>query len=319
MRVKDLVLERGLLAVVFSTRNGAETLRHILDGYVDVVQPDIAWRLIVVNNGSDDTTADILASYIDSLPLTIIDEPRPGKNVALNTAVERVAQDEGQHPQLYVFTDDDAIPAPDFLKVWEDVIHEKSEYDLFGGNVSAEFMSSPPNWLGECQDWYEELYAQNLRDEGDISARYIFGPNMAVRGSIFEHGIRFDETIGPNGRKDYAMGSETEFCVRTERELGAKAWFVARARVLHLVRPWQMTPNFFASRAIRHGRGVAQQHATAGSVSKRAVLKAGWNFAFNRARAVFAGNQDRYRAIWQANWSKGYVIGSLVSQRQDQG
>ncbi len=305
-------MSRHPLIVIFATRNGAETLGQTLEGYVKLDQPDRPWRLIAVNNGSNDDTAAIFESYRDKLPLMVIDQDRPGKNVALNTALDAARSSADRGPQLYVFTDDDAVPDRDFLTVWASVGDEKPAHDLFGGQVAAEFTAMPPAWLDDCKAQFAELYAQNKRPEGDIPARRIFGPNMAVRATVFEHGLRFDETIGPNGRPDYAMGSETEFCMRAERELGAKAWFVDRVRVRHLVRPWQMTPEFFASRAMRHGRGVAQQQVGGGRISPRRVLRAGWGYAANRARAALASEHDRYHAMWQANWWKGYLDASLT-------
>lgn len=234
------------------------------------------------------------------------------KNVALNTALDAARARGGIGAQLLVFTDDDAIPENDFLQIWASVGDEKPDHDLFGGQVTAEFTSAPPAWLDACCDHFDVLFAQNEHAEGDIPARRIFGPNMAVRGRIFDHGHRFDETIGPNGKPDYAMGGETEFCVRAERELGAKAWFVDRVRVRHLVRTWQMTPEFFAARAVRHGRGVARQQGGNGRFSPRCVLRAGWGYLSNRARASLPSTQGRYHADWQANWCRGYLEGSLA-------
>lgn len=67
------------LTVIFATHNGAETLRPTLDGYLALNQSHRAWRLIAVNNASTDDTAAILKSYQPRLPLTVIDEHRPGQ------------------------------------------------------------------------------------------------------------------------------------------------------------------------------------------------------------------------------------------------
>lgn len=302
------------LIVIFATHNGAETLGRVLEGYARLDQPERPWRMIAVNNRSTDDTGSILAGYQDRLPLSVLDEPRPGKNVALHRAVKSIATG-GTWPELCIFTDDDAVPHAGFLKAWERTGQRKRDHDLFGGQVTPEWMVRPPEWLAECEDRYPELYAQNRRPEGDIPARHIFGPNMAVRSTIFARGFRFNEDIGPDGSGDYAMGSETEFCVRVERDIGARSYFVGDARVSHLVRPWQMSHAFFASRAVRHGRGVARQQSRDRSVSPRALLKASWGVVSNHARASLASGHSFYRAKWQENWWKGYFSGSLPSGR----
>lgn len=44
-----------------------------------------------------------------------------------------------------------------------------------------------------------ELYARNVRADGDIEAADVFGPSMAVRAAVIADGDLFDETIGPEG------------------------------------------------------------------------------------------------------------------------
>ena len=45
-----------------------------------------------------------------------------------------------------------------------------------------------------------------VRTDGVTGPKLVFGPNMAIRASIFQSRIRFDPFIGPKG-SDYPMGS----------------------------------------------------------------------------------------------------------------
>ena len=82
---------------------------------------------------------------------------------------------------------------------------------------------------------------------------------MAVRRAVFERGLRFDESIGPNGSDPlYPMGSETEF-LRRAAKAGFAAWFTREPLVQHIVRPHQTMDSYLADRAYRHGRGIALQ------------------------------------------------------------
>jgi hypothetical protein len=101
------------------------------------------------------------------------------------------------------------------------------------------------------------LFAVRDLPEGPITPNEIYGPNMAVRSSVFASGFRFNENIGPNGSDpNYPMGSETEFCYRVFRDSG-KAWFANEPRVQHIARSSQLARSYWAKRSYRHGRGIA--------------------------------------------------------------
>ena len=77
-----------MLTVLIATRDGAPTLPRVLDAYCRLLAPEGGWRLLIVDNGSVDGTAALLDGYTRRLPLRRLHEPRPGKNVALNHALE---------------------------------------------------------------------------------------------------------------------------------------------------------------------------------------------------------------------------------------
>jgi len=275
-----------------------------LEGYRRTRQPATGWRIIFVDNASVDDTPEILRSYERHLPLTIVNEPAPGKNRALNRALVAEAAD------LFIFSDDDAIPDEDFLLQWELAARSHREFSLFGGTVEPRFQQRAPNWLLRSKRYYPELFAENHRDEGPIPARAIFGPNMAVSGALIASGMRFSENIGPNcAIPNYAMGSETEFCVRAETEAGGSAYFWPHARVQHIVRPHQMTKKFFAGRAYRHGQGVARQQIGRGDVDpwrfRTALVRA--KSQLHRMRSLMSFSGSHVEALWQYHWLRGFL------------
>jgi len=294
-------MARLRLAVLFATRNGAAVLPLTLAGFARLAPPDADWRLVAVDNGSTDATADLLQRHAVGLPLQRLTESRPGKNRALNHALEAVADVDA-----VILTDDDAVPDADFLQAWQAVLTARPDHALFGGRVTPWFPRPVPRWLANHQRHFPELYALNDRFEGDIGAHAIFGPNMAVRRSGFDR-VRFDEDIGPDGGAGYAMGSETEFCVRAARTIGARAWFARRPAVRHIVRPAQMTAAFVAARAYRHGRGVArQQRAFAGQPTPaRAIAGAAMRSLGHGLAGLWPG-PDRSENRWQSHWWRGF-------------
>ncbi len=244
------------LTVLFSTRSRGSTLAPVLDSFTALEPPPGGWKLVIVDNGSTDNTAALLQSYLGRLPLTILREPRPGKNRALNAALPQL---EGG---LVVLTDDDVLPRPDWLVQLCRAAAEHPDASLFGGCVLPHWSRPRPAWLLESAVPFSVLYAQQRRDSGPCSYASIFGPNMAVRASIFAAGFRFSETVGPDEtRRMYAMGGETEFLRRLDAA-GYKGHFVEDAVVGHIIRPEQLDEQWILHRGYRYGIGEGRHYAS---------------------------------------------------------
>ena len=247
------------LTVLIATHNGADVIERTLDGYCELGSDPASWKLVIVNNASTDETGAILERYEDRLPLTIVDVPTPGKNAALTIGMQSVEGD------FVILSDDDAIPQAGFLDQWRDAMSSFKDMDVMGGSIDLVFDTPPPNWLLQEKLRFEELYA--LRDNipaGPIDPLGIYGPNMAVRKHVFSAGVYFDPSIGPNGAdKNYGMGSESAFCT-SAAAAGFQTGFAPAPLVHHIVRDHQMTPNYWAKRAFKLGRGVAQRQWKSG-------------------------------------------------------
>jgi len=116
---------------------------------------------------------------------------------------------------------------------------------------------APPSWIRHLDLGPIFTVTPASMKDGELPSEVVqtvYGPNMAIRASIFASGVRFDSSIGPNG-SNYAMGSETELVMRLSRE-GHRAWFVPEAVVAHLVRPEQLQKGWALKRATRWGRGI---------------------------------------------------------------
>ena len=295
---------RGVaLTVLFATRNGARVLPRTLEAYCCTQAPPHGWKLVIVDNGSEDSTPAILASFKNHLPLETLRQPNAGKNRALNLGLGAL---EGR---LVILTDDDAIPDPSFLTAWSSYLYKQQDYELFGGSIVPLFEAPPPKWILENTE-FDLLFAARSLPEGPIAPDEIFGPNMAVRSSVFARGFRFNENIGPNGSDPhYPMGSETEFCCRLARS-GAKAWFAKEPRVQHIVRSKQLTRSYWAERAYRHGRGTAQQMWERGETCPSNITRGRLADQLSRLRrwlrtfSPFA--LQRFNSVWDSHWTRGF-------------
>jgi glucosyl-dolichyl phosphate glucuronosyltransferase len=308
-----------MLTVIFSSYNGSATLPAMLQSLMQLRPVRDGVRFIAVDNASTDETSEILQSFQGKLPLTVLAEPRRGKNRALNRAIEHAVADLPRG-KLIVFTDDDVVVESDWLQRLDEASRALPDHHMFGGAILPTFRAPPPKWLsGEIVD-LGMMYAITSRETGSVGGSFLWGPNMAVRGELLSAGHRFEESVGPDGTSSYAMGSDTEFTVRLERA-GFRAWFVGDAVVRHIIRPEQVTEEWLIQRGFRHGRGICRCSPPF-ELNGRRVF--GLPAALALRLVVYGGtavlarhlpaSRLRFRLLYRERWLRGVAHHVLTSQ-----
>lgn len=294
-----------MLTVVMATCNGARTLPKVLSAYCDLHTPSCEWSLLIVDDGSTDGTAEVIEQFADRLPLRYLQQPRSGKNAALNLALGHLIPDTDT--SLFVFTDDDATPEPDWLEQLHACAEANPESAIFGGRIVPDWAATPAEWVMRLVP-LGVTYAITDVQDGPVHPGLIWGPNMAVRRTVFDAGHRFNSAVGP-AAGSYAMGSETEFNRRVA-SAGYRAWFCNAAEVSHFIRPHQLEATFILGRAYRFGRGTRAQEARTDVPYLWQVPR--WMFArylkelIGTARAWLAQDKD---ALFLSRWERNYLRG----------
>jgi glycosyltransferase involved in cell wall biosynthesis len=298
-----------------ATCNGAATLPKVLDAYCRLVVPEGGWSLLIADDGSTDGTPELIASFAARLPLRFFSQPRRGKNAALNAAIELALSEP--RSELFVFTDDDAAPALDWLVRLSRCAREHPAHALFGGSIVPDWGQPPPEWVLRVVP-LGLTFGVTSAAEGPVFPGLVWGANMAVRRAVFEAGHRFDSTLGPSAGA-YAMGSETEF----NRRLGAagyQAWFCTGATVAHFIRPHQLKARSILQRAYRFGRGariqeVPDQAARLFGVPRWMFARIGLELA-GALRALAARDADAlFRRRWELNYLGGFIAQAWRGRR----
>lgn len=304
-----------MINIVFASHNGARTLPRMLEALSHVEIPSEGWKIIAVDNASTDATAQILESFGARLPIVVAHHGNKGKNSALNSALALI---DGE---LIVFTDDDIVPARDWLTCLKSAADANPDYDVFGGAIEPDWPQPPPKWITE-QVHLGVTYA--LTDPalpaGEISPKLVWGPNMMIRRRVFSDGHRFSESIGPRAGTSYIMGSETEFTTRLA-SLGYRSWFAADAQVRHMIRPEQMDRAWILGRALRYGRTTAMNEFRNGTVKLEGAPFGAprWLYravAGNALQAVLRGAWYRSPASFRHAWRAYYYLGGLLQLRE---
>jgi glycosyltransferase involved in cell wall biosynthesis len=76
-------------SVVICTRNRATQLSEALSSLITLHIPNgTTWEVLVVDNGSTDSTADVIRSFEPLLPIKRIFQPEPGISNARNSGID---------------------------------------------------------------------------------------------------------------------------------------------------------------------------------------------------------------------------------------
>ena len=300
-----------MITVVFSTFNGSQTLPTMLESLASLRSPLGGWKLIAVDNASTDNSSKIINDYKERLPLTLLYQPKQGKNIALNYAIPYCEGD------LIVFTDDDIIAPENWLLTYERLAQEKQNYSIFGGKIIPHWPNDKkPEAITQIipQGPAYAIHEENI-SSGPTTPGTVWGPNMAIRPNVFETGIRFNENVGPSVG-NYIMGSETELNARLA-DAGYLFWFENSVAVKHQIRPEQLSPTWLAGRARRFGRHNAYKEYLRNGASKaphimgvprwryRALIE-GW--AMKTLGILTRNDKAMLKGLWKFNLNIGEIV-----------
>ena len=252
--VEDLVPEDIDISVLIATRSRAASLRNTLESMCAARQDGIAWELVIVDNGSEDATLDLLREYETRLPLRWSQVLAPGQNRARNTMIPNL------RGRITVLSDDDVVVQPDWLQEWYQGTQRWPDDSIFAGHIAAGFPSSTEAWIthpdfpfrGQCFAAFAPRTG-----EGEYAGTP-FGPNFAVRTSVLKRD-RFREDLGPSA-SSYAMGGETELVSRLKMR-GLRVIYLPRARLQHVLLPENLTMEKLLRRGYNAGRGDEYRRA----------------------------------------------------------
>ena len=210
----------SFVSIIVCTRNRAVKLERTLRTIGELEVPtDSSYEVIVVDNGSTDTTAAVCAQFEKDFPTALrrVFLPIPGLSRAGNAGFVASRGD------LIAYLDDDVLPRKDWLAV-----------------LCREFTTDPQLGVlsGRVELWNpEDLPLATRRQEQrcefhalDDSFNIFIGCNLAIRRSVIEKIGLFDPVLGTGSR--FGSAGDSDFCYRAWKA-GQKLVYVPALFVYH--------------------------------------------------------------------------------------
>lgn len=183
--------ETPKVSVIVCTYKGSATLVECLDSLLALNYPAV--ELILVNDGSDPRVEDLAKSYEAIRYLAV---PHDGLGAARNTGASAATG------EILIYTDDDCIVEPDWLKWIVELFAEDPKIGAVGGpnippraeTAAQARVAAAPG--GPCHVLLSDTRAEHLP-----------GCNLAVRKSVFEEVGGFNPIFR-------SAGDDVDFCWR---------------------------------------------------------------------------------------------------------
>lgn len=201
-----------------------------------------------------DHNASLIQRVRKQLPGVIVVENTevPGLSGARNSGIAAVSS------RIIAFLDDDAVAAPDWLKLLNAEFADAQVLGI-GGSVMPLWLAKPPAWLPEEFYW---VIGCSYRGMPQIlqPIRNPIGANMVFRREVFETVGGFRNGIGRVGTSPVGC-EETELCIRARQYWPQRIFlYQQQARVFHSISGKRTTWRYFCSRC--YGEGLSKASVT---------------------------------------------------------
>jgi GT2 family glycosyltransferase len=245
------------LSVVLATYNRAHLLQGTLGALAVQEVPDsLRWEVVVVDNNSHDTTAQVVAAFSAAarIPVRYVFEPEQGLSRARNRGIREAAG------SIIAFTDDDVLPAPDWIAQTAAALDRWSAHGV-GGRILPRWDATPPRWLTESRPLLSRLSIMDvdvrcLLAHPFVGRARVWGANMTFRRELFETVGAFDPRLGLVGNR-LARGEETDLVDRA-LDHGLRIAYDPAPTVFHLIGRARMRKAYFRRQAFHEAQAAAR-------------------------------------------------------------
>ena len=196
--------------------NRPREIQELLESF-NKLNANVAFEIIIVEDGSTETCESIIASYKDNLPVRYLYQANQGPGIARNNGA-KVA-----NYKFLIFLDSDVLLLEDYLENVTQFL-KKSALDCFGGPDQDDKNFSV---IQKAVDFTMTSYWTT----GGIRGKKESTKNYEPRS--FNLGIRRDLFVKLNGFSNIHPGEDPELIMRLKKDNNVNIGFIPSARVIH--------------------------------------------------------------------------------------
>jgi glycosyltransferase involved in cell wall biosynthesis len=197
--------DRPSVTIVIPAYNSEKTITGVIESCLNQT---VKSEVIVVDDGSDDSTAEIVKGY----PVRYIYQENAGPAKARNTGWENATG------EIILFTDSDCTPDKDWVRKMMEY-HSRDNIYVVGGSYD---ITNPESLLARCI--HQEILERHRKMSGEVD--YLGSYNLSYRRKVLE------EVGGFNEEFRSASGEDNDLSYRV-RKNGYKLIFDPEIKVAH--------------------------------------------------------------------------------------
>jgi len=234
------------VSVIIPTFNRCQYLSTALESVQRQSYPPEKYEIIVVDNGSDDNTRQVVEASTQkgTKEIRYVYDDRHGLHIGRHKGAE-IAQGD-----ILLYTDDDVIAHEHWITEIA-CCYTNRKICAVGGKVVPKWEAEPPAWVEEFGHYL------SLIDLGEnykrlYSANCIYGCNLSIRKDILFKMGGFNPDSVPSDLIKYRGDGETALMKKVLRG-GYKLIYNPRAIVEHVIPRDRLTLNYLKRRAFLQG------------------------------------------------------------------
>lgn len=247
------------VTVAICTYNGEPRLNDVFERLSSQkVQPSTSWNILVVDNNSQDRTAEVVRQYQLSNNLgekiQYLFEARQGLAFARRCAV-RAAQGH-----LIAFLDDDNLPDPHWVQSVYDFGQQHSDAGAFGSQIVGAYEGNPPENFDRIACFLAVIDRGDKPFRYDLLDHWLFpaGAGLVVSRQAWLAAVPATPRLsGVAGRKLTGKGEDIE-TLSYLRKAGWQIWHNPGMKIEHVIGCDRMSPKYLLS--LFRGVGLSRYH-----------------------------------------------------------
>jgi glycosyltransferase involved in cell wall biosynthesis len=282
------------------TFNRASSLQRLIASFGALLCPNsICAELVIVDNGSTDNTASVLAqatSACTGFSLKVLNEHRQGKSNALNRGLSSA------QGKILLVVDDDVVVDPQWL-VQHLESYRLTSFDAMQGRVLPGVgVDGRPADSDKLREYNIPIvdYGETVRE-----CRGLTGTNMSFKREVFAKVGRFDSRLGPGAA---GFSEDTQYSLRI-REAGFKIGYTPHAIVYHELNPARYGREY--NRKVEYQKGISRSVYRTDSIFLRVLPNLAVNCIRYAVYRLSGRTQKAYKTEGRIMKSWGYLAGKM--------